>query len=192
MESRRRELQLQLQQQQQQQQQTSSSSSGTSLKTETKSSLKVLPNTASNANEKEISPMHQPSNTSPQSTNQSNSDRNMDTSTSNGGVNYGMISDQSPPGTHLEYHSTTFLGHPNSSLTSQSHLYHPPSHPNTHPNTHQSSNAGNYTQMSNGNDNTSHSSYTNNTNHIAGWIEKISSLMRKVWTGFCHLFFSSS
>ena len=178
MESRRRELQQQQQQhqqQQQQQQQTSSSSSGTSLKNETKASLKTLPNTASNANEKEISPIHQPSNTSPQSTNQSNSDRNMDTATSNGGMNYGMISDQS---SLLENYSTNFLGHSNSSLTSQSHHYHPPSHPNTH----QSSNAGNYTQMSNGNDNTSHSSYTNNTNHIAGWIEKTSSLMRIVWT----------
>jgi hypothetical protein len=36
--------------------------------------------------------MHQPSNTSPQSTNQTISDRNTDTSiTPNGGINYGQI-----------------------------------------------------------------------------------------------------
>ncbi len=89
-ENRRKELQ---QQQQQQQQQQSSSSSGTSLKNETKLSSRNTATTASNTNDKEISQMmHQPSNTSPQSTNQTISDRNMDTSaTSNGGMNYGII-----------------------------------------------------------------------------------------------------
>ena len=82
---------MQQQQQQQQQQQSSSSSSGTSLKTETKLSSRN-PTTASNTNEKDISQMmHQPLNTSPQSTNQTISDRNMDSSTSNGGMSYGTI-----------------------------------------------------------------------------------------------------
>jgi hypothetical protein len=35
--------------------------------------------------------MHQPTNTSPQSTNQTISDRNMDTTTPNGAMNYGYI-----------------------------------------------------------------------------------------------------
>ncbi len=87
-ENRRKELQ----QQQQQQQQSSSSSSGTSLKNETKLSSRSATTIASNPNEKDISSLHQPTNTSPQSTNQTISDRNIETSTtSNGGSNYGNI-----------------------------------------------------------------------------------------------------
>ncbi len=87
-ENRRRELQ-----QQQQQQQSSSSSSGPSIKTDAKLSSRTAATTASNLsniNDKDTSSMHQPTNTSPQSTNQTISERNMDTSTtSNGGMNYG-------------------------------------------------------------------------------------------------------
>ncbi|CAF0739396.1 unnamed protein product [Adineta steineri] len=144
-ENRRKEL---LQQQQQQQQQSSSSSSGTSIKTEAKVSSRTTASAASNlsnTNDKDLSSVHPPSNTSPQSTNQTISERNIDTSsTPNGGMNY---------------------GHSNSSSTSQSHHYHPSS--SSHPNTLHPSAAGNYSQMSNGNDNSSHSSYPNNTNHIA-------------------------
>ncbi|CAF1131338.1 unnamed protein product [Rotaria sordida] len=147
-ENRRKELQQQ--QQQQQQQQHQQSSSGTSVKNETKPSSRIATTTTtttvSNTNDKDISPMHQPTNTSPQSINQTISDRNIDTSTTaNGANNY---------------------GHTNSSLTSQSHHYHPSSS-SSHINTLQSSTTGNYAQMSNGNDNTTHSSYPNNTNHIA-------------------------
>ncbi len=63
-----------------------------------------------------------------------------------------------------------FTGHSNSSSISQSHHYHPSL---SHTNTLQSSQTGNYAQMSNGNDNTSHSSYSNNTNHIAGLQKQI-------------------
>lgn len=88
-----------------------------------------------------------------------------------------------------DYFHLLHLGHANSSLANQSHHYPPPPHTNTH----QSSNAGNYTQMSNGNENTSHSSYTNNTNHIAGWIEKLSSLLRdELCTYSCFLVSSLS
>ncbi|CAF1036242.1 unnamed protein product [Adineta steineri] len=148
-ENRRKEL-LQ-QQQQQQQQQSSSSSSGTSIKNEAKVSSRTTASAASNlsnTNDKDLSSIHPPSNTSPQSTNQTISERNIDTSsTPNGGMNY---------------------GHSNSSSTSQSHHYHPSS--SSHPNTLHPSAAGNYSQMSNGNDNSSHSSYPNNTNHIAGFV----------------------
>ncbi|CAF4768651.1 unnamed protein product, partial [Rotaria socialis] len=84
-ENRRKELQQQ------------SSSSGTSVKNETKLSSRIptttttttTATTVSNINDKDISPMHQPTNTSPQSTNQNMSDRTMDTpTTSNGGNNY--------------------------------------------------------------------------------------------------------
>ncbi len=89
-ENRRKELQQQ--QQQHHHQQSSSSSSGTSVKNETKLSSRTALTTASNTNDKDISPMHQPSNTSPQSTNQTLSDRNIDTSTTpNGGINYGIL-----------------------------------------------------------------------------------------------------
>ena len=92
-ENRRKELQQQ--QQQQQQQQSSSSLSGTSVKNETKLSSRTTATSASNisnTNDKDISSIHQPANTSPQSTNQTLSDRNMDTSsTSNGGINYGIF-----------------------------------------------------------------------------------------------------
>jgi hypothetical protein len=87
-ENRRKELQ----QQQQQHQQSSSSSSGTSVKNDTKLSSRTALTTTSNTNDKDISSMHQPTNTSPQSTNQTISDRNMDTSvTPNGGINYGIF-----------------------------------------------------------------------------------------------------
>jgi transducin (beta)-like 1 len=83
-ENRRKELQ---QQQQQQQQQTSST--GTSLKNETKSSSRNTTTHSSNINDKERSPMHQSTNTSPQSTHPIISDRsNIDSSTTNGGINY--------------------------------------------------------------------------------------------------------
>ena len=81
-ENRRKELQLQQQQQQQQQQQSSSSSSGTSVKNENKLSSKIATVAAPNTIEKDRSPMHQPTNTSPQSTNQITSDRKY------GNINY--------------------------------------------------------------------------------------------------------
>jgi surface antigen len=93
-ENRRKELQQQ--QQQQQQQQLSTSSSG---KNEAKLSSRPTTTTATNlpnTNDKDISSIHQPTNTSPQSTHQTISDRsNMDTSsiptTPNGGSNYGNL-----------------------------------------------------------------------------------------------------
>ncbi|CAF3088523.1 unnamed protein product [Rotaria socialis] len=96
-ENRRKELQQQ------------SSSSGTSVKNETKLSSRIptttttttTATTVSNINDKDISPMHQPTNTSPQSTNQNMSDRTMDTpTTSNGGNNYGHTHSSSSSSSH--------------------------------------------------------------------------------------------
>jgi WD40 repeat protein len=163
-ENRRRELQ-----QQQQQQQSSSSSTGTSVKNENKSSSRSTTTLSSNINDKDRSPMmHQPSNTSPQLTNPSINDRsNMDSSSTNGGINYSNSSTIEHGSSSLRPYNSSITGRSHSPTTGQSHYsHHPPS--SSHINTVQTSaSATNFSQMSNGNDNNSHLSYSNSTNHIA-------------------------
>jgi len=113
--------------------------------------------------------MHQPTNTSPQSTHPIISDRsNIDSSTINGGINY-------PSSSTLEHGSSSSLRPFNSSLAGRSHSpaavqshyshNHPPS---SHTNTLQPSTAaGHFSQMSNGNENNPHLSYSSSSNHIA-------------------------
>lgn len=172
-ENRRKELQQQHQQQQQQQ----SSSTGTSVKNEAKLLSRTLPpppsTHSSNINDKDRSPMHQPTNTSPQSTHPIVSDRsNMDSSTTNGGMNYSNSS-MSEHGSSRPFNSA-LSGRSHSPIPSQTHYSHnhPPS--SSHSNTLQTSaSAGHFSQVSNGNDNnSSHLSYSNSTNHIASKKEK--------------------
>jgi len=151
-ENRRKELQQQIQQQQQQQQQqapppqqqqqqqqqSSSTTSSSSMKNENNKLSSRINANASTNNDKDISPNHHPSNTSPPSSHPSTSERSamdtlsINTTTSNGGTNY---------------------GHSNSSSNNPSH--HHSHHSSSHNNPLQSSSGntqGNYSQMSNGNE----------------------------------------
>jgi len=120
--------------------------------------------------------MHQPINTSPQSTHPIISDRsNIDSSTINGGNNYSNSStmEHGSSSSNLRPFNTALTGRSHSPATAQSHYSHnhPPS--SSHANTLQSSaSTGHFSQMSNGNDNNnnSHSNYSNSTNHIASKI----------------------
>ncbi|CAF0996889.1 unnamed protein product [Adineta ricciae] len=165
-ETRRRELH---QQQQQQSSTSSSSSTGPTVKTDSKSSSRTHIH-SSTPNEKDRSPMHPVTNTSPQSTHPTITDRsNIDSSSVNGGINHSNSSSADPTSMSLKMFNTPLPGHSHSPASTHSHYSHthPPSS-SSHTNTHQSStNAGNYPAIPNGNDNSSLSSYSNSTNHIA-------------------------
>ena len=161
-ETRRRELQ------QQQQQQSSSSSTSISAKTEPKSSSRTATH-PTNSNEKDRSPMHHLTNSSPQSMNPAVSDRsNVDSSSTNGSISYPNSSAAEHGSSSLRPFNASLAGHSHSPATAQSHYSHnhPPS--SSHPNALQpSASSGSFPSMSNGTENSSHASYVNSTNHIA-------------------------
>lgn len=167
-ENRRKELQQQQQHHHHQQQQHPSITSGTSSKNETKPSSRNLTvhSHASNVNEKDRSPMHQPINTSPQSAHPTLSDRsNVDSTNTNGGMNYSNSStaEHSSTASSRPYNSAS-TGRSHSPPTGQSHYPHNQPPPSSYSNTHSLASSGHYSQMSNGSDNNTHASYNNNNN----------------------------